>query len=51
MSHDDDQPRADLIQRLVAGRDPIKVAVVLFLLMLPLLLAPLAVGALLIWLL
>jgi hypothetical protein len=51
VSHHDEQPRADRIQRLVAGRDPIKVALVMLLLMLPLLLAPLAIGVLLIWLL
>lgn len=51
MSHDDDRSRADIVQRLVAGRDPVKVALVVFLLMLPILLAPLALGVLLIWLL
>jgi hypothetical protein len=40
----------DLAQRIVAGREPTKVALVMFLLMLPLLLAPLAVGVLLVWL-
>ena len=48
---DDEQDR-DLIQRLVAGRDPLKVALVLFALLLPALLAPLVIATLLlIWLL
>ena len=51
MNRDDDPQRPDLIQRLVMGRDPIKVALVLFVLLLPLLLAPLGLVALLIWLL
>jgi hypothetical protein len=51
VSEDDRQPREDLVQRLVAGRDPIKVALVMFLLMLPLLLAPLGLVLLLVWLL
>ena len=52
MNADDDQPQPDLVQRLVAGRDPLKVALILFLLLLPLLLAPIVLATLLvIWLL
>lgn len=51
MSQDDREPTEDIVQRLVAGRNPMLVALVMFLLMLPILLAPLALAILLIWLL
>ena len=52
MNGDDDQPQPDLVQRLVAGRDPLKVALVMFALLLPALLVPIAIATLLvIWLL
>ena len=51
MNHDDRPPEPHFVERLVAGRDPLKVALVMFFLLLPLLLAPLGLILLLIWLL
>lgn len=49
MNRDDETP-ADFVQRLVAGRDPIKVAAVMLVLLVPVLLAPVGLALLLVWL-
>jgi hypothetical protein len=51
VNHDDRPPEPHFVERLVTGRNSIKVALVLLFLMLPLLLAPLGLILLLIWLL